>query len=85
MGGTERVDSFAMEAIAECLQTAASDIRLVDLNWPEPESDSTTSIDLHAESARLWADSVIERLEVWSKRARQIADALERHQVRRLT
>jgi hypothetical protein len=86
MGDTNRVDSFAMEAVADSLAFAASDIMLTGINWPEQQEDSATAaIDLHVECARLWAESVVDRLEVWAKRARQIADALERHQTRRLT
>jgi hypothetical protein len=80
MGEIDRVDSFAMEAVAECLENAASDILLTGINWPEQqEVSATTAIDLHVESARLWAGSVADRLEVWAKRARRIAVALERH------
>lgn len=86
MGEINRVDSFAMEAVAESLEIAASDILLTGINWPEQQEDSATAaIDVHVESARLWAGSVVDRLEVWSKRARRIAEALERHQGRRLT
>jgi hypothetical protein len=85
MGDIYRIDSFAMEAVAESLQAAASDIACTFVNWPEQQGVSlTTSIDLHAESARLWTESVVERLEAWTKRAREIANALERQQVRRL-
>jgi hypothetical protein len=73
-----------MEAVAEYLEAAASDILLVGLNWPEhDESSAHAAIDLHVESAQLWVASVIDRLEVWSTRARQVADALARP--RRLT
>jgi hypothetical protein len=82
MGDIHRVDSFAMEAVAEYLEAAASDIRVVGLNWPDPEQDSATTVDLHAESARLWVDGVLERLDVWAKRARRAADALDRTAVR---
>ncbi len=86
MGETNTLDSTAMAAVAEYLETAASDILLVGLNWPEPEKFSAdAAIDLHVESARLWVGSVIDRLEAWSKRARQIADALERPRARRPT
>jgi hypothetical protein len=87
MGEINRVDSFAMEAVAESLAIAASDILLTCINWPEQQEDSATTaaLDLHVESARLWAGSVVDRLEVWAKRARRIAEALERHQSRRLT
>ena len=86
MGEINRVDSFAMEAVAESLQTAASEIALTGINWPEEQQDSPpASIDVHAESARLWVEAVVERLEVWAERARRIADALERHQTRRVT
>jgi hypothetical protein len=86
MGEINRVDSFAMEAVAESLEIAASDILLTGINWPEQQEDSATAaIDVHVESARLWAGSVVDRLQVWSKRARRIAEALERHQGRRLT
>jgi|KBSSwiStaDraftv2_1062776.scaffolds.fasta_scaffold00485_4 hypothetical protein len=85
MGEINRVDSFAMEAVAEYLLTAASDIGFACIDWAEQQDDSPTSaIDLHAESARLWTASVVERLEAWAKRARETADALERHQLRRL-
>jgi hypothetical protein len=85
MGDTNRVDSFAMEAVADSLEFAASDILLTGINWPEQQEDSpAAALDLHAESARLWAESVVERLEVCAKRARRIAEALERHQSRRL-
>jgi len=86
MGETKRLDSTAMQAVAEHLETAASDILLVGLNWPEPEEFSVdATINLHVESARLWIGSVIDRLEAWSKRARQVADALERPRAGRLT
>ena len=82
--GEARVDSFAMEAVAESLAFAASDIELTGLNWPEQQEDSdSTALDLHAECARLWAESVADRLEVWAKRARQIANALERQEAHR--
>jgi hypothetical protein len=83
MGEIDRVDSFAMEAVAEFLENAASDILLTDINWPEQQEDSTTALDLHVESARLWAAAVVDRLEVWAQRARRIAAALERRQARR--
>jgi hypothetical protein len=86
MGETNRLDSVAMEAIAEHLLSAASDIRFVGLDWPELQEDSAiAAIDLHVESARLWAGSVVDRLEVWAQRARRIADALDRPRARRLT
>jgi hypothetical protein len=86
MGGIERVDSFAMEAVAECLENAVSDIRLTRINWAEQQTDSDgAALDLHAESARLWAGGVVDRLEVCARRARRIAVALHRHQARRLT
>lgn len=82
MGQINRIDSFAMEAVAESLQAAASDIACTFIDWPEQQADSLiTAIDLHAESARLWTESVVERLEAWTKRAREIANALERQQV----
>lgn len=86
MGEINRIDSFAMEAVAEALQSAASEIAFASFNWHELQEDSppTTAIDLHAESARLWTESVAERLEAWAKRAREVADALERQQLRRL-
>lgn len=85
MAGINRIDSFAMEAIAEALQAAATDIAFTSINWHEQQEDSlATAIDLHAESARLWTESVLERLEVWAGRARETASALERQQVRRL-
>ena len=85
MGDIYRIDSFAMEAVAESLQTAASDITCTFVNWPAQEDDSvTTAVDLHAESARLWTESVVERLEASVERAREIANALERQQVRQL-
>jgi hypothetical protein len=85
MGHINRIDSFAMEAVAEALQAAAADIGFTAINWSELQEDSRTqAIDLHGESARLWTESVAERLEAWAKRAREIADALERQQVRRL-
>jgi hypothetical protein len=85
MGHINRFDSFAMEAIAEALQAAASDITCTFINWPEQQQNSPiTAIDLHAESARLWTESVVDRLEEWAKRAREIANSLERQQVRRL-
>jgi hypothetical protein len=85
MGHINRIDSFAMEAVAEALQAAATDIGFTAINWSELQEDSRTqAIDLHAESARVWTESVAERLEAWAKRAREIADALERQQVRRL-
>jgi hypothetical protein len=86
MGETNRLDSVAMEAIAEHLLSAASDLRFVGLDWPELQEDSAiAAIDLHVESARLWAGSVVDRLEVWAQRARRIADALDRPRARRLT
>jgi hypothetical protein len=86
MGEINQVDSFAMEAVAESLEIAASDILLTGINWPEQQDDSgTAAIDLHVESARLWAESVVDRLEMWARRARRIAVALERHQIRRPT
>jgi hypothetical protein len=79
--GEARVDSFAMEAVADSLAFAASDIELTGLNWPEQQEDSEcAALDLHAECARLWAAAVADRLEVWAKRARQIANALERQE-----
>jgi hypothetical protein len=84
--GETRIDSLAMDAVAEYLETAASDILLVSLNWPEPDEFSNhAAIDLHVESARLWVGSVIDRLALWSKRARQIATALEHHEAHRPT
>ncbi len=84
MGEIDRVDSFAMEAVADCLENAASDILLTGINWPEQQEDSViTDIDLHVQSAQLWAGAVVDRLEVWAQRARGIAVALERHQARR--
>ena len=87
MGEINRLDSFAMEAVAEFLQNAADDIVLTGIYCPEQQKDSTTDLvlDVHAESARLWAGSVVERLEVWAERARRIAAALERHHRLRLT
>jgi hypothetical protein len=86
MGETDRLDAVAMAAIAESLATAASDIRFIGLDWPELQEDSAPdAIDLHVESARLWAESVVERLEVWALRAWRIADALERPRAHRLT
>jgi len=68
-----------MDAVADYLGAAASDILFLGLNWPESEQLSVdTAVDVHVESARLWVDSVTERLEVWTKRARQIANALDR-------
>jgi hypothetical protein len=85
MAGIERIDSFAMEAVAEALQASASDIAFTSIDWHEQQEDSPVcAMNLHAESARLWTESVLERLEAWAKRAREIADALERQQVRRL-
>ena len=83
MGEFTRLDGAAMDAVADYLESAASDILLVGLNWPEAEHLSL-GFDLHVESARLWVDSVIERMDVWTKRARQIADALDRAGARRL-
>ncbi|MGV0790965.1 hypothetical protein [Mycolicibacterium sp. XJ1819] len=84
MGEIIRVDAFAMEAVAECLENAASDILLTDLNWPrKPPESVLTALDVHVESARLWTESVVERLQVWASRAGVIALALERHQARR--
>lgn len=86
MGEIDRVDALAMEAVAECLENAASDILLTGINWPEQQEGSAqTAVDLHGESARLWTGVVVERLEVWAKRARRVAVALERHQARRST
>ena len=83
MGECTRLDGAAMDAIADYLEAATSDILMVGLNWPEAEHLSP-GFDLHVESARLWLDSVIERMEVWTMRARQIADALDRAGARRL-
>jgi hypothetical protein len=83
MGECTKLDGAAMDAIADYLETAASDILMVGLNWPEAEHLSP-GFDLHVESARLWLDSVIERMEVWTTRARQIAAALDRAGARRL-
>ena len=81
MGEFDRIDSFAMDAVAESLEEALSCIQIVDINWLEPQHDSALeAFDLHSESARLWTESVAERLQVWTKRARRIATALERHQ-----
>ena len=86
MGELDRVESFAMDSVAECLEEALAGIRLADMNWLELQHDSgLPAFDLHAESARLWTESVAERLQVWAKRARRIAAALEYHQARRLT
>jgi hypothetical protein len=86
MGEINRIDSLAMEAIAECLEDAISGIMLADMNWPAPHDDSLLgAAELHIESARLWVGSVIDRLEVWASRARRIAGALEVHQARRST
>jgi hypothetical protein len=82
--GETRIDSLAMDAVADHLETAASDILLVSLNWPEPDGFSNSAaIDHHVESARLWTGSVIDRLTLWSKRARHIASALERYEAHR--
>jgi hypothetical protein len=84
MGEINRVDSFAMEAVADSLEDAAADILLTGANWPEQQEDSALgALDLHAESARLWTESVVDRLEVWAKRARRTAAALDRHHARR--
>ncbi len=83
MGECTRLDGAAMDAIADYLEAATSDVLLVGLNWPEAEHLSP-GFDLHVESARLWVESVTERMEVWTKRARHIADALDRAGARRL-
>ncbi len=83
MGDCTKLDGAAMDAIADYLEAATSDILMVGLNWPEAEHLSP-GFDLHVESARLWLDSVIERMEVWTMRARQIAEALDRAGARRL-
>lgn len=83
MGEFTRLDGAAMDAIADYLETATSDILMVGLNWPEAQHLSS-GFDLHVESARLWVDSVVERMEVWTMRARQIAEALDRAGARRL-
>jgi hypothetical protein len=58
MGEIIRFDKFAMDAIAECLENAASDILLTEINWPEQQDDTaTTAIDLQVESARLWTEA----------------------------
>jgi hypothetical protein len=75
-------DSFAMEAVAEILEDAAGNIRLTGFNHPQQHEDSTTALDLHVESARVWAGAVLDRLESWAERARRIAAALERHELR---
>ena len=84
MGEINQFDSFAMEAVAEILEDAADHIILTGINRLEQQDDSTTDValDLHVESARLWAGSVIDRLEGWAERARRIAAALERHELR---
>ena len=85
MGDVNRFDWAAMEAVAEHLESACSDLRLVCLNWPEPEEFSVdAATDLHVESARMWVGSVIDRLDVWAKRAAQAAAALERRETRRV-
>ena len=71
-----------MDAIADYLEAATSDILMVGLNWPEAQQFSP-GFDIHVESARMWVDSVVERMEVWTERARQIADALDRAAIRR--
>ena len=83
MGEFTRLDGAAMDAIADYLEAATSDILMVGLNWPEA-AHLSSGFELHVESARLWVDSVIERMEVWTKRARQIAEALDRAGARRL-
>jgi len=85
MGGIERVDALAMEAVAESLENAVSEILLTGINWVEPQPDppDDDAVDLHGESARLWVESVLERMEVWTIRARRISAALYRHQLRR--
>jgi hypothetical protein len=84
MGEINRIDSLAMEAVAECLEDATAGIMLTDMNWSVPQDDSVIeAVELHVESARLWVESVIERLDVWARRARRIATALEVHQARR--
>jgi hypothetical protein len=84
MGEINQFDSLAMEAVAELLEDAADGILLTGLNYPEQQDDSTADVtlDVHAESARLWAGSVVDRLEGWAERARRIAAALERHELR---
>jgi len=84
MGDIDRVDSFAMEAVAEYLENVVSDIRLMGINWSEQQEDSDDiAVDLHAESAWLWTGTVVDRLEVCARRARRIAVALHRHQAHR--
>jgi hypothetical protein len=84
MGEHAEFDALAMEAVAESLQNAVSDIALIGVNWPEEQRDSVVdAIDIQLESARLWTANVLERLEEWTQRARRISQALERHQIRR--
>ena len=72
MGNARDLDGAAMDAIADYLEAATSDILMVGLNWPEAEHLSP-GFDLHVESARLWLDCVIERMEESGRmRARQI-------------
>jgi hypothetical protein len=86
MGEINRVDSLAMDAVADYLEDAASGILLISSNWPELHGNSITAApDLHGESARLWTESAVAGLEVWANRARRISAALERGQRRRLT
>ena len=86
MRETNRLDAVAMEAIADYLATAASDIRFVGSDWPELQGGSAEpAIDLHVESARLWTESVVDRMEVWARRARQIAESFEQSRAQRLT
>jgi hypothetical protein len=83
MGELRRVDALAMETVAEVLEDAVSSILLTDMNWPAPQGDcAADGVELHVESARLWVESVVERLQVWAKRARRIGRSLEVHQHR---
>jgi hypothetical protein len=83
MGEMRRVDALALETVAECLEDAVSNILLTEMNWSAPQDDcAAEGVELHAESARLWVESVVERLQVWAKRARRIGRSLELHQHR---
>jgi hypothetical protein len=48
MGDINRIDSLAMDAVADCLEDAASGIRLIGSNWPELQDNSIiAAADLH--------------------------------------
>ena len=72
-------DFCAMQEVAEQLDVAAENIEFVSLTWPVHDGPAAeAALDLQLEAAREWVSIVVERLQAWTKRAQEMAAALER-------